>query len=326
MTTSMLHLMSMALGFQTPAWSTAAIGPCISGHAAAVDAEGRILAYGGLTDGAGSPTTSELWSYTGKTWTKLDTGDGPGRCMYAAAAVLNGAFYLFGGWDPEAPGTGGSFKDSSWKLDLATLQWTKLDALPCGPVSRHTACTVGGKIIVHNFRSTIVCEGTDVFEQPTTGQSPVGFSMCAAATLGEHEMLVFGGSTKVQGMTADTYVLDTRTWEWRKLRPAGDEMPTPRGSACAAAIDPSTCLVFGGAGLGGGGYAGGVGLTPFDETWTVRVDGDAAVWMKLRIDEPPKARVAASLSALPSGEFVLHGGWTPTTKETFATSRVLKLL
>lgn len=102
-------------------------------------------------------------------------------------------------------------------------------------------------------------------------------------------------------------------------------MPTPRGSACAAAIDASTCLVYGGAGLGNGGYSGGTGLTPFDETWTVRVDGDEAVWTLLAFDEAPEARVAASLSSLPSGDFVLHGGWTPTTKETFATSRVLKL-
>lgn len=71
------------------------------------------------------------------------------------------------------------------------------------------------KIIVHTFRSTIVCDGDSVLEQPTTGESPIGFSMCAAAALDEHDMLIFGGSTKEQGMTADAYVLDTRTWAWR---------------------------------------------------------------------------------------------------------------
>jgi len=315
-------------GFHLPTWSTTATGPRVSGHAAATDSDGRVLAFGGLTDGAGSPCTDEMWAYDG-TWTQLKTSIGPGKLMYAASAVLNGAFYLFGGWDPEAPGTGGSFKDESWKLDLASMQWTKLDALPCGPVSRHTAVTVGDKIIVQNFRSTVVCDGSSVSEQPTTGESPVGFSMCAASALGEHEMLIFGGATKSQGMTSDAFVLDTRTWEWRKLRPTGSEAPTtaptPRGSACATAIDASTCVVFGGAGLGGGGYAGGAGLTPFDETWQLRVDGDAAEWTPLELGSAPEARVAASLNKLPSGELLLHGGWTPTTKETFAESHVLKL-
>ena len=68
-----------------------------------------------------------------------------------------------------------------------------------------------------------------------------------------------------------------------------------------------------------------MGLTPFDETWTVKVDGDEAVWTKLPLNDAPQARVAASLSPLPSGGFVMHGGWTPTTKETFDTSTVLKL-
>ena len=155
-----------------------------------------------------------------------------------------------------------------------------------------------------------MCDGEAVVEQPTTGEAPLGFSMSAAAPLGEHEMLLFGGSTKNQGMTADAYVLDTRTWAWRKLTAAG-AAPTPRGSACAAAVgrpvcgpnprplgidrtdacmrraraDDNTCVVFGGAGLGGGGYAGGAGLTPFDETWTIKVEGDNAVWTRLDLGE-----------------------------------------
>lgn len=134
-----LLLATAARGLQLAKWSTAAIGPRVSGQAAAVDTDGRVLAFGGLTDGAGSPTTNELWSYAGDTWSKVETSAGPGKRMYAASAVLNGAFYLFGGWDPEAPGSGGSFKDETWKLDLRSRQWTRLDALPCGSVSRHTA-------------------------------------------------------------------------------------------------------------------------------------------------------------------------------------------
>eukprot|EP00908_Phaeocystis_cordata_P025202 Transcript_7650.p1 GENE.Transcript_7650~~Transcript_7650.p1 ORF type:complete len:347 (-),score=93.41 Transcript_7650:264-1241(-) len=318
-------LFTAATAFTSPStWSPGvAVGPRVSGQAAAVDANGRVLAYGGLTNGAGSPTTNELWAYDKSVWTKIESSGGPGQRMYAASAVLGDKFFLFGGWDPEAPGTGGSFLDESWRLDLKTLEWAQLTALPGGPVSRHTACSVGDKIVIQTFRGTVLCDGEAVVEQPTTGEAPLGFSMSAAAPLGEHEMLLFGGSTKNQGMTADAYVLDTRTWAWRKLTAAG-AAPTPRGSACAAAVDDNTCVVFGGAGLGGGGYAGGAGLTPFDETWTIKVEGDNAVWTRLDLGAPPAPRVAASLSRLSSGELLLHGGWTPTTKETFEESHVLK--
>ena len=100
---------------------------------------------------------------------------------------------------------------------------------PGRPGVAHTACAVGGKVVVQTFRGTIVVDGDAVAEQPTSGDAPLGFSMSAACALNDAEMLVFGGSTKEQGMTADAYVLDTRTWAWRKLRAAAGEAPTPRG-------------------------------------------------------------------------------------------------
>ena len=246
--------------------------------------------------------------------------------MYAAGAVLDGSLFVFGGWDPEAPGSGGSFKDEIWRLDLDHLRWSQLDVpLPTGPVSRHTACTVGDKIVLHTFRSTVVYEHGTVREQRTTGEAPDGFSMCAAAPLGSDSMLVFGGSTKTQGMSADAYVLDTASWHWRRLNPTGDARPSPRASCSIAALDGSTCLVFGGAGLGGGGYEGGAGLTAFDELYTVSVDGDEATWSHLDNPSSPSARVAAALTPLPSGAFLLHGGWDPKTKATYDQSAILML-
>ena len=122
-------------------WSNVAIGPKVSGQATAVDKSGRVLAFGGLTDGAGSPCTSDVWAYKSSTWSKLDATGGPGPRMYAASAILDNALYCFGGWDPEAPGTGGTFKDEAWKLDLATNDWSMLEPLPCGAelgACRHT--------------------------------------------------------------------------------------------------------------------------------------------------------------------------------------------
>lgn len=294
------------------------LAPRVSGHAACVDQAGKVWLFGGLTDGAGSPCSNQVFTFEEESgWARVDVNGGPGPRMYAASACVgDDSMLVFGGWDPEAPGTGGTFKAEVWKLDIPSLTWEQMDALPCGPVSRHTACQVGNNVILHTFRGVYVFDGATggVREQPTSGEAPVGLSMCAAAPLGETAMLVFGGSTKTQGMSADAFVLDTTRWSWRRLRNEGESAPTARGSSCAAPLDGSSAVLFGGAGLGGGGYEGGAGLTAFCETWRVRVDGDAACWDLIHPDvAAPPARVAASLSRLPSGRFLLQGGYVATT-------------
>jgi hypothetical protein len=329
----MLHVaLSLCAAFTPPSWAPAptALAPRVSGHATSVDGDGRVWLFGGLTDGAGSPCSRRVYAFDEpRGWTEVETaGEGPGPRMYATSTVVGTSLYVLGGWDPEAPGTGGTFKDEAWRLNLESRRWEALTPLPCGAVSRHTACRVGTDIVLHTFRGVFVLDGAtgDVREQPTSGDGPVGLSMCAAAPLGEAAMLIFGGSTKTQGMSADTFVLDTRTWKWRRLRAEGAAVPTARGSACAAPIDDTSCLLFGGAGLGGGGYDGGAGLTAFSETWRVHVDGDVAVWELVATgDAEPPARVAASLNQLPSGQFLLQGGWDPKSKATFETPNVLTI-
>ena len=329
----MLTMMTIAASSLTlPTWTTSTMtAPKVSGHATAVDLRtGNVLVFAGLTGSAGSPCTNDLWSFDGTAWQKLDTiGEGPGPRMYSAAATLGQNLYVFGGWDPEAPGSGGTFKDDVWKLHLPTLTWTQLDPMPCGPVSRHVACTVGETVVVHTFRGVLTLDGASgiLHEQPTSGEAPSAISMCAASSLGDSAMMIFGGSSKTQQMSSDVYVLDTSSWEWRRLHTAQDEgqpVPTPRASSCAAPAGGSSCVIFGGAGLGGGGYNGGAGLVASDETWRVTVDGNVASWELLKPKgEVPHARVAASLCPLPSGGFLLQGGWDPASKETFGATSVL---
>lgn len=321
-----LLFLSATLGFTSPSWTSSlkSDAPQVSGHAASVDGLGRVLLFGGLTGSAGSPCTSAIWAFDDAGWQLLKSrnGDGPGQRMYMASAVHGSALYVVGGWDPGAPGSGGDFKDDVWKLDINDMEWKQLSPMPCGPVSRHTACTVGDMVVIQTFRGTFVLDPAtgETREQPTSGDGPLGLSMCAAAPLGESSMLIFGGSTKTQEMVADVHVLDTSSWTWRKLVASKDgRAPTPRASSCACAADGTSCLVFGGAGISGG-YDGGAGLVAFDETWRVRVDGDEAIWDVVdTAGEIPTARVAASLNALPSGKFLLQGGWNPSSKETFTT-------
>ncbi len=327
----------------TTSWSAVKRGPasprCSGQSTANLESDGRVLLFGGLTGSAGSAATDKLWAYEDGGWQELTTEGGPGPRMYAASAALGRSFFVFGGWDPEEPGSGGTFKDDVWKLDVDSLRWERVGAMPCGPVSRHAACTVGDTIVVHTFRSTLVCgEDGALREVATSGDAPDSLSMCAVAPLGSDGMLLFGGATKNQAMSQDAYVLDTATWAWRRLRASGDAPPTPRAGACAAPIDGSTVAVFGGGGIGENGYDGGKGLCGFDDTFVLRVDGDEAVWHAVGSadEDKPPPRTVASLSALPCdvhgkdcddacGKLLLQGGWNPVTKETYDEPWVLQL-
>ena len=93
-------------------------GPKVSGHAcsAASTNPDKLLLFGGLTGSAGSPTTADLWMYDDEgEWDlfprKMQGISCPGRRMYSASAVVDGSFYLFGGWEPGEPGSGGKFLD-----------------------------------------------------------------------------------------------------------------------------------------------------------------------------------------------------------------------
>lgn len=314
----------------TMSWTAqAGVGPHVSGHATAVDASGRVFSFGGLTGSAGSPCENKLSCFGGDNkWEVLPTKNGPGPRMYAAAACLGDHFYLLGGWDPEAPGSGGSFKNEAWRLGLSSLEWEQIASMPCGPVSRHVACTVGSQVIVHTFRGVLVLDepsGT-LRQVQTTGDDPGALSMSAACALDGETMLLFGGSTKTQQMTADVWLLDTKTWTWKQLQVRGDQGPSPRASSCAAAApDGKSAVIFGGAGIGSGGYEGGAGLTAYSETWRVFVDGMTAKWVKLDAHQAPHARVAASLDTLPSGAFLLQGGWDPKSKDTYDAPYILSL-
>jgi hypothetical protein len=313
-----------------------------------------LLLFGGLTGAAGSPTTDQTWTYDkakGR-WDRLveTTASRPRQRMYAASAIVSDKFYLLGGWDPGAPGSGGEFLDDIWCLDLQSKDWKKLDAKLPYPVSRHAGCAIGNsRIVVHTFKGLLVfdCDSGSVTEQPTTGEAPDGLSMCAIAPLNNgNSLLLFGGSTKTQQLSGDTYVLDTTTWKWNKqqqqlLKDQKDDddasIPGPRASACAASVGGNQVVVFGGASIGSEGYGGGMGLVPLQDTWLATVvvvqgntntntndDKVVVEWTKLDTKTSPEGRVAATICALGDGTFLMQGGYDPISKSTFEEPWVLK--
>jgi hypothetical protein len=311
-------------------WSKAALtqAPRVSGHSVGYYNTNEIILFGGLTGPAGSPCTDETWHYdaaseSGGSWSLLHGGNTKPRVrMYGASAVLDNNLYIFGGWDPGAPGSGGEFLDDIWQLDLATRVWLKVDTKLPYPVSRHTACAISSddSIVLHTYQGILVYkkDGT-LAEQETSGQEPEGLSMCATAPLSSTKMLLFGGSTKTQQMSCDAYVLDCESWTWTKLNNVvGEEAPPILASACAAPLAKDQAVIFGGASIGSSGYGGGMGLIPQDETWVLQVkNGDEAHWTKVDFPDKPEGRVAATICPIGSRSFLLQGGYHPTTKTTF---------
>lgn len=306
-----------------------ALAPKVCGHGCCNVGSDKLLLFGGLKEDR--TATNELWLYEKKKWELMIPSEkGPGPRMYVGMAFLNSKVYVMGGWDPEAKGSGGSFKDEIWSLNPATLEWAQCGKLPCGPISRHTAVKVGDSIIMHTFKPgdegvVVLRDDGTCHAQATSGDAPEGLSMCTAAALTDHEMIIFGGSTKTQQMSNDVYVLDTKTWVWTKLQATGS-IPPPRASSSMARIDDRSAIVFGGAGLRPEGYGGGAGLMGSDETYVLSLQDDgAAEWSWVNVDSPPRARIAASLNYMSENEVLLTGGWDPSTTEMFDDACTLKL-
>ncbi|KAH8060669.1 hypothetical protein JL722_4782 [Aureococcus anophagefferens] len=243
------------------AWQSSIAGPKLSGATTAVASDGRVFQFGGLDERGAA--TAACWTFADGAWTELaTTGGGPGPVMYAAGAVQASPrreeFVVCGGWDPGARGSGGSFEDSVWSLDTSSLAWTREDPLPCGPVSRHGAAAVGDRVFVHTFRGGVLRrDACGVLKaHATTGDAPEGLSMCATAGV-DGGLLVFGGATKGGDFSGDAYVLDAKTYAWRRLavapgaarrRPRQLRLRGPRrrlvfsaaGARAAAASPPRT--------------------------------------------------------------------------------------
>lgn len=309
--------------------SKPALAPKVSGHGCCNLSEEKLLLFGGLKEDR--TATNDLWTYKDHEWNLQNAmAAGPGPRMYMGVELLGDKVFVVGGWDPEAKGSGGTFKDEVWSLDPAKLEWTECDKLPCGPISRHTAVAVGDSIIIHTFKPgeegvvVLQHDGTSKV-QATTGDAPAGMSMCSAAALNDHQMILFGGSTKTQQMSNDVFVLDTKTWKWTKLQPKGKHLPSPRASSCMARVDDSSVLVFGGASLKPEGYAGGAGLMGSNDTYMLKVKGNTAEWNLLEDEPRPEGRLACTLNHLPDKRLLLTGGWDPTSAETFDDGCIFEL-
>ena len=258
--------------------------------------------------------------------------DVPGARLASACVISDGELLIFGGWDPQTPGTGGIILDDVWALDLSSQTWSRCATpMPRGPTSRHVAANVGGRVVVHTFRCTesvLVWDtaSRSLIEQQTSGPAPSsrGLHVCAAAD--ERTLVVFGGAAKDGAMVNDAYALDTCTWTWRKLAEGDGPRPSARAGACAASLPGGSGIV-----LCCGAEASTAGLVPRADAWALQLDAETGdgEWIQLLGDDAPGApgpRNAATLTPHGDneGQLLLHGGWWPF-KQTYADSYVLRV-
>ncbi len=293
---------------------TNTVGPKVSGHCTATS-DKQLYLFGGLLGSAGSKTTENFLSFDGNEWNKINSKNGicPSRRMYSASAMLNNSFYLFGGWDPGERASGGIFKDDIWKFDIDTESWTELHPME-NTISRHSACTVDNKIILHTFRGIYVFDDTKTTFQETTGDGPEDLSMCSVNTI-NNTLVVISGSNRYQEMSNDLFTLNTKTWKWTKT----NLDIKPRSSAVSAVVNETSIIMFSGGTLHDDGYDGGHGLIDLEDTYLITFENDEFKSIKLLDSElsyMPEGRVASSLNKL-GDSLILQGGWSPSTKETF---------
>jgi Galactose oxidase, central domain/Kelch motif len=314
------------------------ISPRRSGHTAFTDGTSAFV-FGGYIEKdptkEGDPffreVRNDLWRWNTDSFIREQgmKGTVPGPRLATATACVSDKAYLFGGWDPQVPGTGGIILDTVHCLDLKTMQWSMVCTLPDGPTSRHVAVAIGdGKILIHNFRCTdhvwIFDPTTREFtKQPTTGASPGSLGLHTATMLDEKTLLIWGGAAKDGNMSNRSYRLNLESWEWTLVKVEND-CPSARAGACLGTYNSNCAILFGGA------ETTEKGLNPKGDVWALHLssDNDNGRWEKLLEERTveaddaskPGPRNAASLTPLFASndetckQFLMTGGWAPFRK------------
>eukprot|EP00586_Coscinodiscus_wailesii_P012209 CAMPEP_0172500416 /NCGR_PEP_ID=MMETSP1066-20121228/137996_1 /TAXON_ID=671091 /ORGANISM="Coscinodiscus wailesii, Strain CCMP2513" /LENGTH=309 /DNA_ID=CAMNT_0013274633 /DNA_START=100 /DNA_END=1026 /DNA_ORIENTATION=+ len=279
------YCQSLKTSWITPPKHLKTISPPRSGHVSfRVDDDDALYTFGGYAETIDEKTgdvrryvTNDLWRWNSRSgWEEVVQSDAPGPRLASAAAVVNNRPVLFGGWDPQTPGTGGIILDTIHRYDPSRAAWTHFPStIPQGPTSRHVALSLscGTRAVLHNHRCldhVLLYDDDDetITIRPTSGTAPSPRGLHAAAmSAGNDKMVVFGGAAQDGSMSNEVFVLDIATWTWTAVDCGGDGegrgWPSPRASPCLCAWSEEKFLLFGGAETS----SDGGGLTPLNDLW-----------------------------------------------------------
>ena len=274
------------------------------------------------------------------------------NCVLRKYSKLSRA-YLFGGWDSEDDVTGGSvFFDTIHMFDPTNKEWTKLSAtIPDGGMSRHVvfALPSRSKIVIHTHRCLNFVYVFDpvgsVVKQPTkkNEEAPSSRGLHACCMLDDVHCVMFGGAAQDGTMSNESFLLNTHTWEWSKLKieqstdtKRGDSndcnIPRPRAGHNLVRFSNNAVVLFGGA------VQGNNGLEPLNDLWVLHVNTTTGCGSWRQIDyfldeKVPSPRNAATLTEIHSQEgsdggqdklYALVGGWSPF-RHTFNDNFILSI-
>ncbi|XP_064393440.1 uncharacterized protein LOC135340941 isoform X2 [Halichondria panicea] len=259
--------------------------------------------------------SSELWSLLPTTG-PLPPGEG-GGCSVCVGRCL----FTFGGPD------GSSYFNDMSKLDLDTLQWTKVQTSGSQPmkkafcglvrVNERTLCCFGGEGIEgttqpgSTFTKTGLGDGSGytnefhffdtqngVWSSPELrGERPPPCSIFTFTMVDQHRAVLFGGSQSGRGRLNDVYLFDFRTM--------GEPWPVVRDSHAACCLnygqDHPQLLVYGGLDNG---------YNVLGDMWIL--DVDTVKWTEVTPPESmtPRYQYSITATSLRPGltEVLLFGG------------------
>ena len=229
----------------------------------------RIVVFGGNLGGAPTPpsctpptnATDEVLVYdlVCERWSTLDTtGGGPGPLGRAVGAldVARNRLIVYGGRNQARVN-----QDTTWALDLETLEWTQLGNPGVRPPAR-----INSTMVYDAPRDRMVLFGGNLgnplaedpdqrtwafdlaagswAELPFAGSPPASRYYHSAAIRGD-TMYVFGGQVDFINYLNDVYAFDLTMDRWTRVRGGGDDAPPTRFGATLAAASGRLVLVAG---------------------------------------------------------------------------------
>jgi len=196
---------------QSNSWSTAASLPIVNNHGAAAVANGRLFAFGGLSNRV------FVYSPAGNSWSEVASMNFE-HGNTAAVGVINNRIYVAGG-------TGGTQREVE-VYDTVANTWTPLAPMNVG--RNHCAGgTIGGQFYVAGGRgdngSDVALEVYDPAANRWTNRAPMptGRSGIGAGVV-NNRLYVFGGEVPAIHAEVESYDPVSNTWQQHP------PMPTPK--------------------------------------------------------------------------------------------------
>ncbi|XP_064393619.1 uncharacterized protein LOC135341072 isoform X2 [Halichondria panicea] len=308
-------------------------------------AGGRHYLWRGYGPGRGSNVIA-VWDPSTELWNLLPTsGPLPPGEWGGCSVCVGHCLYTFGGYDES------SYYNDMSKLDLDTLQWTKVQTSGSQPMKKHgcglvhvnerTLCCFGGLGIKgptqpgSTFTKSEAVSGSGrtnefhffdtqngVWSSPELrGERPPPCDDFTFTMMDQHRAVFFGGFQSDRRVN-DVYLFDFRTMEVTKVKPVLEEpWPVERLGHAACCLnygqDHPQLMVYGGVGNG---------IKPLGDMWIL--DVDTGKWTEVT---PPKSmtpRYYHSITATSLGpgltDDVLVFGGHLYTYENVADTTILR--